>query len=271
MKPIGLITDFGTSDHFVGSMKAAILTVNPRASIVDISHAIPPADVTAAAFMLLMSYQDFPKSTIFVVVVDPGVGSDRRPIAVKSGQHYFVGPDNGVLSLACKKNQRHVVIRSLEDDFFLRKPLGSTFHGRDIFGPVAGHLSKSDVFEKLGPVQNALVECRLPPVKADATSMIGTIAAIDHFGNCITSIESSHLRALSEKNLSVAIKGARPFPMRSRYCDVSKGMPLGIIGSAGFLEISIHGGNAAKKFKLKRGDRVRVQRVLPFIVRTTLS
>jgi S-adenosylmethionine hydrolase len=263
MNPIALITDFGMADHFVGSMKAAILGVNPRAVIIDISHSIPPGDVMAAACTLLLCFRDFPKSTIFAVVVDPGVGSDRKAIVVKTGAHYFVGPDNGVLSLACERIGAPRIIRLLKNDKFFRKPISSTFHGRDIFGPVAAHLSYGASFEKFGPLRDSFISLGLPPVVADSKRIVGAVIAIDRFGNCITSIESSPLERLHGKKLSIAIKGSARIPFHSCYADVSKGRPLGIIGSSGFLELSINGGSAAKKYKIKRGDRVEVTRSPP--------
>jgi S-adenosyl-L-methionine hydrolase (adenosine-forming) len=261
MNPIALITDFGVADHFVGSMKAAILGINPRAVIIDISHSIPAGDISAAASMLLLCYRDFPKSTIFIVVVDPGVGSGRKAIAIKSGSYYFVGPDNGVLSLACEKGRgtarrAPTIIRRIENESFFRKPISSTFHGRDIFGPVAGHLSKGNVFEKLGPLQDSYIHLQLPQVRMESNRIIGNVIAIDHFGNCITTIESSHIEKLSNKKVKILLKGSRNIPLGSCYSDVTKGKSLGLIGSAGFLEISIHGGNAAEKLKIKRDDRV---------------
>jgi S-adenosyl-L-methionine hydrolase (adenosine-forming) len=259
MNPIALITDFGLADHFVGSMKAAIFTVNPQAAIIDISHDIPPGDIAAAAFMLLMCSKDFPKSTIFVVVVDPGVGSERSPIAIKSESCYFVGPDNGVLSLVGKKSAFRQEIRRLENNRFFRNPVCSTFHGRDIFGPVAGHLSKGLTFTKIGPLLKKIIECPLTPVKEQSGHVTGNVIAIDRFGNCITAITTSHLKKMSKENTFVLLKGKKRVPLCSRYCDVLNGKPLGIFGSAGFLEISINNGNAARKLRLKHGDPVEIR------------
>ena len=267
MPPIALITDFGLADHFVGSMKAAILGINPRASIIDVSHDIPPGDVMAAATMLLLCFRDFPKSTIFTVVVDPGVGSNRAAVAVKAGGYYFVGPDNGVLSLVCEKIEAasgnapaaRQVICKLENESYFRTPVSATFHGRDIFGPVAAHLSKGVAFVKLGPIRESMVRAAIPRVKVDSKHVTGSVIAIDRFGNCITSIERSHLDKLLSAGFSVAMKGAKPFPVCSCYRDVAKGKPLGLVGSAGYLEISINGGNAAKKLNLKIGDAVEVK------------
>jgi S-adenosyl-L-methionine hydrolase (adenosine-forming) len=258
MKPIALITDFGLDDHFVGSMKAAILDVNPRAVIIDVSHSIPPGDIMAAASTLLFCFRDFPKSSIFVVMVDPGVGSDRKSIIIKAGSYYFVGPDNGVLSLAGERIGPSRVIRRIENDGFFRKPVSSTFHGRDIFGPVAAHLSRGVAFEKFGPLEDSFISMGFPPVTANSRRIIGSVIAVDRFGNCITSIEPSHLEKLLGKKLSIAIKGKSGIPVRSSYADVPEGKPLGLIGCAGFLEISINGASAAEKLKIMRGDRVEL-------------
>jgi S-adenosylmethionine hydrolase len=258
MNPIALITDFGLDDHFVGSMKASIIEVNPSASIIDITHSIPPGDIMAAASTLLFSFRDFPKSTIFTVAVDPGVGSDRKAVIIKTGSYYFLGPDNGVLSLAFERMRLPRVIRSIENDRFFRKPICGTFRGRDIFGPVAAHLSKSVAFEKFGRIQDSIISLRLPQIFADSSRIIGSVIAIDRFGNCITSIDSSCLEKLNRKNLLLTIKSIGDIPLCSGYADVKKGRLLGLIGCAGFLEISINGGNAAKKLSLKRGDRVKI-------------
>ncbi len=273
MPPIALITDFGMSDHFVGSMKAAILGINPRASIIDVSHDIQPGDVMGAATMLLLCFRDFPKATIFTVVVDPGVGSDRAALAVKAGGCYFVGPDNGVLSLACEKipaafanaRARRPVVRKLENESYFRTPVSGTFHGRDIFGPVAAHLSKGLSFAKLGPVLESMERLTIPRVKVESRRIAGAVIAIDRFGNCITSIEKPHLEKLSTAGFSVAVKSVKPFPVCSCYKDGASGKPLGIMGSTGHLEISVSGGNAARKLKLNIGDRVEVNGAPPLI------
>jgi S-adenosyl-L-methionine hydrolase (adenosine-forming) len=259
MQPIALITDFGIADHFLGSMKAAILSVNPKATIIDISHEIPPGDINAAAVMLLLCRKDFPASTIFVAIVDPGVGSSRSAIAIKTGTQFFIGPDNGVLALAIKKTGFPSEIRRLENTRLFRNPISATFHGRDIFGPVAGHLSKGFAFNKLGPVQNTITQGASISVKVDSRKVAGNIIAIDRFGNCITSIEPVHLNKLKAGKLSAVIKGRKRLPVCSSYDDVLEGKPLGIFGSAGFLEISINRGNAARIFRLNRGDIVEIQ------------
>ncbi len=257
MSIIALITDFGTADHFAGSMKGAVLNINPRATLVDITHAIAPGDVRSAAFSLLLSYSDFPRGTIFVVVVDPGVGGERKALAVKSGPYYFVGPDNGVLSLAFKKAGKPTV-RSLENIRYFRKPISTTFHGRDIFGPVAAYFSKSVAFEKFGPEKTSFVHYKTPQVIFKNNRVHGEVIYIDRFGNCITTIEANHLVDFYPGQLRVKFRNNGPVPVCSSYDDVPKRKALGIIGSAGFLEISINQGNAAKELKLKIGASVEI-------------
>ncbi len=257
MSIIALLTDFGASDHYVGSMKAAIFSVNPRALIVDITHGVPPGDKVCGAFSLLMSYRDFPKSTIFVAVIDPGVGDKRNAIAIKCGGYFFIGPDNGVLSMTCDDIAAPMVVRTLANRYF-RNPVSATFHGRDIFGPIAAHLSKGVAFEKLGPTQDSFLSCRLPQVIIEPHRIKGSVAYIDHFGNCITSITTSHLKQQLDSQPVITIKRGKSFPLCSRYDEVPKGKPLGILGSTGFLEVSINCGNAAETLKVKRGDPVKV-------------
>lgn len=257
MSIIALITDFGTEDHFVGSMKGAILGVYPRATLVDITHAITPGDARAAAFSLLLSYSDFPPKTIFAVVVDPGVGGRRKALAVKSGPYYFVGPDNGVLSLACGKAGKPVV-RSLENTRYFKKPTSTTFHGRDIFGPVAAYLGKGVAFAKFGPITGTMISYKTPRVVTENNRIHGEIMHIDRFGNCVTSIEPLHLAGYNFERLQVKFINRPPFPVCLRYCDAPKGKAMGIIGSAGFLEISINRGNAGKKLKARIGDPIEV-------------
>ena len=257
MNPIALLTDFGLTNHFVGSMKGAILGINPKAVCIDISHGIAPGDIEAAAFMLLACFRDFPPKTIFVAVVDPGVGGKRKPIAVKCGEYFFIGPDNGVLSLACEKAGNAPAIRIIENKRLMRIPVSSTFHGRDIFGPVAAHLSKDIAFSAIGPLTKSFVRCSLPIARPVSGGIVGTIVAIDHFGNCITTIAVSDIARLTGKDLSVKA-GAKTVPLTTHYDSVKPGKALGIFGSAGFLEISVNRGNAAALLKLSRGDSVHL-------------
>ena len=241
---ITLLTDFGTADYFVGAVKGAILSVDPKAVIVDITHEIPPQDIEAGAFTLLAAYQTFPAGTIHVAVVDPGVGSTRRPIVVSTNEQLFVGPDNGIFSYICDREFSHRTFHITAEKYFRPFP-SSTFHGRDIFAPVAAALSKGVKPEKLGPE----IE---DEVRLEALDQIPRIINIDRFGNCITNITRDQLK--SEKSLVINGKTIRNF--RKFYGEDSSSTPFAIWGSAGFLEISVNGGSAAKKLRVKRGDKV---------------
>jgi S-adenosylmethionine hydrolase len=253
MKPIALLSDFGTKDWFVASMKAVILSVNPSAVIVDISHDIPAGDIAAGAFNLLACHAYFPKGTVFVAVVDPGVGSERAALAIKAGGCLFVGPDNGLFSLVID-NYCKAEVRSLENTRYFLKEISSTFHGRDIFAPVGAHLSLGVAFEKLGPKMKDIVRLStLPAPRTTGKRIQGTVAYIDGFGNAITTIPSS----LASQAGRIRIKG-RGVPLCGRYGDVKEGKPVAIIGSCGFVEISVNRGSAAKTMKLAIGDGVTI-------------
>jgi S-adenosyl-L-methionine hydrolase (adenosine-forming) len=250
---IALITDFGCADWFSGAMKGAILCVNQEAAIVDITHLIPAGDVRAAAFCLLAAHDSFPQGTVLVAVVDPGVGSGRRAIAARAGGYVFIGPDNGVLSLVLDK-YKNPEIRVLENKRLLRKSVSSTFHGRDIFAPVAGHVSKGAPFAKVGPRTKKIVRITLPEPRMSGSRIVGSIVYIDHFGNAITNIPSP---PASSKTSRVVIKN-RVVPLCSCYADVDKGKPVAVRGSCGFVEISVNQGNAARELKIEVGGRIKI-------------
>jgi S-adenosyl-L-methionine hydrolase (adenosine-forming) len=253
---VALLTDFGTTDHFVGSMKAVIVGINPRVKIIDISHDTTPGDISAGAFLLRMCYPDFPKGTVFVAVVDPGVGGKRDAMAVKSGAYFFVGPDNGLLSLA-SDHAGKPLIRLLDNKKYHATIVSSTFHGRDVFAPAAAHLSNGVTFGKIGSPKKSMVRCSVPPVVSTGDAIIGAVAAVDRFGNCITTIEQDHSVTLRNgaKKLSVRL-GTKTIPVGSCYDDVDKGKPVAVWGSAGFLEVSINQGSAERTMKIRMGDRL---------------
>ncbi|MCA1579482.1 MAG: SAM-dependent chlorinase/fluorinase [Acidobacteria bacterium] len=253
---VTLLTDFGTADYFVGAVKGVILTINPHVSIVDITHEIPPQDIEAGAFTLLTCYRDFPAGTIHMTIVDPGVGSTRRPIVVSAGSHYFVGPDNGLFSYVLDREPSPQTFHVTAREYFREEP-SSTFHGRDIFAPVAAALSKGVKPDQLGPqIEN---EVRLPlllPAKRPEGKVEGRIIHIDRFGNCITNLTRADLPETEGKTLLIngtVIKAFRQF-----YADEdgSENQIFAIWGSAGFLELSVSGASAAKLLHAKRGDSV---------------
>ncbi|HET6980137.1 MAG TPA: SAM-dependent chlorinase/fluorinase [Pyrinomonadaceae bacterium] len=240
MTIVTLLTDFGTTDYFVGAVKGAILSVNPNAVIVDITHEIPAQDIEAGAFMLLASYTTFPAGTIHVAVVDPGVGSNRRPIIVSANGQLFVGPDNGIFSYICDREQTFHVT---SEQYFRPHP-SSTFHGRDIFAPVAAALSLGVAPEQFGPLIDDAV--RLPSLETPLR-----IIHIDHFGNCVTNITRE-----TYTGKSLTINGKTISGLRKFYGEANPGELFAIWGSAGFLEISVNGGSAAQILGATRGDTV---------------
>ncbi len=252
-RPIALLTDFGTADWFAASMKGVILSVNPRALIVDISHEVPRGDIRNAAFGILSCHSSFPKGTVFAAVVDPGVGSDRLAIAVKAGGYFFVGPDNGVMSLL-SDTYYPVEIRLLQNSSCFRKTVSATFHGRDVFAPAAAHLSRGFSFKDLGPLHKDLVRLAMPVAKRTGKSILGTIVYIDGFGNCVTTIAPALLP--SEKSL-LRVRN-RVVPFRSCYADVGTGKPVAVEGSCGLIELCVNKGNAAETLHLTVGDTVTV-------------
>ena len=247
---ITLLTDFGTADYFVGAVKGAILSVNPLAIIADITHEIPPQDVAAGAFTLLAAYKTFPAGTIHVAVVDPGVGSARRPIIVSTNEQFFVGPDNGIFTYIYDREPSHQTFHVTSDRYFRPSP-SNTFHGRDIFAPVAAALSKGVAVEDFGVEIND--EVRLPSLETPLR-----IIHIDRFGNCVTNITRDQLGAEE----SIEINGRTISEFRRFYGEGSETSLFAIWGSAGFLEISVNGGSAAKELGAKRGDEVVVRQDL---------
>ena len=256
MSAIALTTDFGSSDWFVGAMKGVILSVHPQAAIVDVCHEIPPGDILAGAFALAVSCRFFPRNTVHVAVVDPGVGSSRPAIAVQTAEYFFVGPDNGILSLALDREKIKAIHRLENENFFL-KPVSRTFHGRDVFAPVAACLSKGVSIRKLGPAQTTLNRVQWPPARVENDVLSGEVVYIDRFGNAITNISNDLLKLGS--TLAVFLRGKMLCPLRDFYQAVAPGRPVAVPGSSGYLEIAINGGHAASEFKLDRATAISVR------------
>ena len=252
---ITLLTDFGTADYFVGAVKGAILSVNPQAVIVDITHEIAPQDVGGGAFTLLAAYKTFPAGTIHMGVVDPGVGSTRRPIIVSANEQLFVGPDNGLFTYVYDREPLHRVFHVTAEKYFRPDP-SSSFHGRDIFAPVAAVLANGVKPNEFGPEIGDAV--RLPvslePEVLKNGKARGRIIHIDRFGNCVTNITRDLVKSEETASLIVNRKTIRKF--RRFYGEESSRSAFAIWGSAGFLEISVNGGSAAKVLRARRGDIV---------------
>ena len=264
MSIITLLTDFGIEDAYVGTIKGVILSVNPSAMIVDITHQIDPQDLIEAAYVIKSSYRYFPKGTVHVIVVDPGVGSDRAIVALEMMGHIFLAPDNGVLTLLMDEGRIDSITRVNNSHYFL-EPLSQTFHGRDIFAPVGAHISKGVDLKKLGSGldRNDLVHLSIrKPSISDKGELVGTIVSVDRFGNCITNIDLNCLEKFYkpgfEKNLVIAIGEYEIKGLSKSYDGVGLKQPLAIIGSLGYLEIALNCGSASRHFRAQKGDTIRV-------------
>jgi S-adenosyl-L-methionine hydrolase (adenosine-forming) len=263
MSVISLLTDFGTDDAYGGIMKGVILTIAPKAQLIDITHQISPQNLIQAAYQIHSAYRYFPKGTVHVIVVDPGVGSQRSILAVAADEHFFLAPDNGVLTLIIEKSPICRVVK-VENELFFLTPVSNTFHGRDIFAPVAARISLGTDIAKLGsnfsPAE--VVRLSLPkPIPIGKGKFAGTIIDIDRFGNLITNIDEVMIRSLlsqSSGNIVVHIKGHIIAGLSGSYADASPGTPLAILGSRGYLEISVNRGNAKRHFDAIFGDFVEI-------------
>ena len=258
MKTIALLTDFGLSDNFAGVMKGVILKINSRLRLVDITHKVCAHDIAGAAFLLKGSYKYFPKGTIFLVVVDPGVGSQRRPIIIRSRNYFFVGPDNGVLEpAACADGIRKIV--AIENKKYFLKTVSDTFHGRDIFAPVAAYLSKGKRPDVFGRSLDSVKQSGIPLSKVSKGILKGEVVYIDRFGNLVTNIdEALFKRFRRNKKFKIKIKDTKIDSLAGSYQAAGTGEPLAIFGSFGLLEISVNRGSAEKHFRARKGLSVEV-------------
>jgi S-adenosylmethionine hydrolase len=260
MPIITLLTDFGSSDYFVGAMKGVILSRNPAATIVDITHEIPPQDITAAAFTLLSCYADFPAGTIHLAVVDPGVGSDRRAIVIECADQYFVGPDNGLFSWICER-EGNWTATNITNQRFVRHTISNTFHGRDIFAPVAAALSSGHKPEEFGPELADMVQLdSLEPTVTDANTIKGRIIHIDRFGNCVTNFTRRTLASRSgPTSWRISLSDREITSFRDFFAESEASELFAIAGSAGFIEICVRNGSAAKLLNVQRGESVQLR------------
>lgn len=245
---ITLLTDFGLKDVYVGVMKGIIAQINPHLTVVDLTHQIPPQNIAAARFNLMNAYPYFPTGTVHIAVVDPGVGSHRRGIAVQLDEGFLVGPDNGLFSGVL--NQTRVVEAvELTNPEYWRMPIpSSTFHGRDIFAPVGAHLASGVAIAQLGESidPNTLVQLALPEPTLTASGIAGCIQYIDHFGNLVTNIPGTEVQG---KIWSVAI-GDRTITSSQTYSDCPLGEAVALIGSHGWVEIAVNGGSAQQALQI---------------------
>ena len=255
---ITLLTDFGAADTYVGTMKGVILGINPGAVIVDLTHEVQPQNIEQAAFLLKTTYRYFPSGTVHLVVVDPGVGTKRRPIAVRGGRWTFAAPDNGVLSPVIRAEAGFQAFE-IADPRFMLPETSRTFHGRDIFAPAAAHLSLGVPISELGPpVPNPIL---LPPLAQPAGDILtGHVIHIDRFGNCITDIEEERFRWWARGSITIEAEGKPVRGPVATYADAAPGEAVTLFGSAGHLEIAVGMGSAAARFGITLGCQVSVMR-----------
>jgi hypothetical protein len=254
MPIITLLSDFGLKDHFVAAVKGVMLSLNPDLTLVDISHQIPPQDIFAAAFALNQAYAYFPVGTIHFAVVDPGVGTSRKALAASAGGHYFVAPDNGLLTYIMDANEDFQAHEIAADHYF-RKPVSATFHGRDVFAPAAAWISRKIELHQLGPSLPSPVRLQTPSLKRVQDALIQAVVLnVDRFGNLITNLRPEDL-PLPFKILA----GQREITgLRKTYNEGIPGELILVPGSTGYIEIAVKGGSAAEALNLKGGSPIGV-------------
>jgi hypothetical protein len=261
-KPIiTLITDFGTSDHYVGTMKGVIYNINPDVEIVDICHSVGSYDLFDAAFTLAQSYRFFPSDTIHLVVVDPGVGTARRPVLARSMTYRFVAPDNGVLSLVYDQEE-NIEVRHVTSDHYFLNPVSATFHGRDIFAPVAAWLSKWVDADKFGDTISDYIRFTSPkPRRVNGQIIKGVVLKIDKFGNVLTNLRPEDVPELFAENpppFKIIINQQEITGLNLAYSMGRPGELFAMVGSSGYLEICTNRGSAAKALSAARGAEVGI-------------
>ncbi len=258
---ITLTTDFGLNDHFVGTIKGAILNIAPEAEIVDICHSVQAFDILDGALALAQAYSYFPARTVHLVVVDPGVGSARRPILAISDKYNFVAPDNGVLSLMYAREER-LSVRHITSDHYFLQPLSNTFHARDIFAPVAAYLAKGVDQEKFGDEITDFVRFNAPkPKMVDATTLRGIVLKVDRFGNLITNITPQDAPALFQMSppaFKIVVGKREASTIKTNYAEGAPNEVFAILGSMGYLEIAANRVPAAQLAGAAKGTEVSI-------------
>ncbi len=270
---IGLLTDFGTADTYVGVMKGVIASISPTANVIDVTHSVPPGDIRGGAFQLWKAVRYFPEHSIFVIVVDPGVGTARRPIVVGWQGRKLVAPDNGVLSylLASSPAEASHELRSAR---YRLDRVSSTFHGRDVFAPAGAHLAQGVPLDAFGPRAETLERVQLPALHQEVDEVEGEIVHIDRFGNLITSIgrmrlqgseahldpwlPNAHRRSFDVEGVRVRLPEGSELALHGTFADVPEGDLVAYIGSEGLLEVAVNRGRADERLKANLGDRVKM-------------
>lgn len=266
-RTIALLTDFGTADTYVGTMKGVILSIAPGVQIVDISHGVQPQNIDEGAYLLWSSYRFFPHHTILVAIVDPGVGTDRPIVCVRTSKHLFLAPDNGILKFVLAEIGDYEVVRLSNRKYYL-PDVSVSFHGRDIFAPVAAHLATGLPVSKLGKCCDLLTQPEwLVKIESQHRATEGRVLHIDRFGNIITNFTPANqlpaIRAVRVFRKAGTSKSKRIQAIRATfyptYGDAPTNTPFAMIGSSGLLEIALRNGNASSRLKLKAGDHLKVE------------
>lgn len=255
---ITLTTDYGTNDHLVGTLKGVILKINPETTMVDITHNVTPFDLLDGALAIGSAYSYFPPKTIHVVVVDPGVGTERRPLLASAGNQYFVAPDNGVLSVIYEREKENLVVRHANAEHYFLQPVSKTFHGRDVFAPVAAWLSKGWQTASMGDEIQNYKRFTIPrPKEADGV-VKGIVMRTDAFGNLITNFRGEDLPegAAGERAIKLQVGNQAVTRLVDTFARGNNGEAIAYFGSSGFLEIAVNKGNAARTLGIARGTAV---------------
>ena len=255
---ITLTTDFGQADHFVGAMKGVILSIAPRARIVDITHEISPYDLNEASFVIAQAWRYFPKGTIHVVVVDPGVGGARRPILASAGGHYFVAPDNGVLTMIY--GAAPAKVREISNSKLMGKQVSRTFHGRDVFAPAAAHLARGVPPARFGkPIEDYTRVSLLKPERLSRHVWRGSILKVDRFGNLITNLHIDEFSDVKTRPIELRVGLERVRRLALTYAETAIGEVFVIVGSSGFLEVAANQASAARALGCSAGAPVELE------------
>lgn len=254
---ITLTTDFGLQDHYVGVLKAVMLSISPSARMLDISHEIPPQDIMAGAWVVRNSAMLFPPKTVHLVVVDPGVGTERKPVALQIKDQFFVGPDNGIFSLIGSEYEYEAV--TLQNQTYWRPNPSNTFHGRDIFAPVAAHLANGVKLQELGDPLDKLVTYRWAVPISDRDGVQGWIVHIDRFGNLISNIPEKMVKeAGNSSEVKIYVGNTILTSLSATFGEVPDGEPTAYIGSSGMLEVAINKGNAREMLGVEKGAQISI-------------
>jgi hypothetical protein len=259
---VALLTDFGLADHYVGAMKGVLLGVCPEATLVDITHDVPAHDVLAGALELAAAHACFPVGTVFLAVVDPGVGSARRGVAIEAGGQFWVGPDNGLFTVAlrCAGGPGRAV--ELTESRYRRAAVSRTFEGRDRFAPAAGWLAAGVPLEAFGPAVPDLVTLAVPEPHEDGDVLAGEVLRVDRFGNLISNLRERHVERFGA-GASLQVEAGRGIlaPLVATYAEAPPAAVCALFGSSGHLEIAVPGASAATRLGLRRGSPVCVRRL----------